>query len=66
MPIYMYIFPFPGKELGWRLPASSYLNMINEDAKLKVYVTAKVVETDQFFTQNEIYDLDKPDLVLEV
>ena len=40
--------------------------MINEDDKLKVYVTAKVVETDQFFTQNEIYDLDKPDLVLEV
>ena len=57
---------FSGKEVGWKLPVTSYINMINDDAKVKVYVTAKVVETGQFFAKHDIYDIEKPDLDIKV
>ena len=45
---------------------TSYINMINDDAKVKVYVTAKVLETGQFFAKHEIYNIEKPDLDIKV
>ena len=40
--------------------------MIADDATIKIYVTAKVKETEQFFAKDEIYQIDKPDIELKV
>ena len=42
------------------------MNEIDEDATVKIWIAAKVSETDQLFFDDVTIDVDKPDLVLEV
>ena len=55
-----------GQTSSWGLPAELYMNEIDEDATVKIWIAAKVSETDQLFFDDVTIDVDKPDLVLEV
>ena len=41
------------------------MNTIDEDATVKIWVAAKVQETDQLFFDDTTIDVDKPDLIVE-
>ena len=50
----------------WTLKAKDYLNEIDEDAMILVFLRAKVEPTGQMFIKKENFPLDKPELDIMV
>ena len=50
----------------WTLKAKDYLNEIDENAMILVFVRAKVEPTGQMFIKEESFPLDKPELDITV
>ena len=48
------------------LPAEGYLNVLKSDAYAKIFVSARVTETKQFFLMEKTLQVNKPDLELQV
>ena len=48
------------------LPAEGYLNVLKSDAYAKIFVSARVTETQQFFLMEKTLQVNKPDLELQV
>ena len=55
-----------GQEKVWMKEASSYFNLLDEDATMGVYVMAKARQTGQVFTARETFWVEKPDLDVQV
>lgn len=58
--------PKQEKKETWNLEPASYLNKLDEDASLSVHAMAQVKQTAQIFTDQQTYELQKPDLQVEV
>jgi len=61
------ILPAKGKEtVEWDLRVTDYLNRLDEDAMLGIYSMVRVQETGQCYSEQDTYNIDKPDLDLKV
>ena len=63
---FLYSFYSLAKEFFFDLESKDYLNVIDEDAKMKEFVTCSVKETGQFYHQEETVHLQKPELNMTV
>ena len=50
----------------WRLKAKDYLNIVDEDAMINIFVVSEVKQTKQIFVQEDTFSLKKPDLSMQV
>ena len=50
----------------WTVEGVDYLNQLDEDANLGVYIMATVKETGQIYTHDDTLEVDMPELMLKV
>ena len=63
MRLFLYI---AAKDASWTLDPVVYLNRLDADASLGVHVMAKVTQTKQTFVHQQSFEVDKPDLDVQV
>ena len=50
----------------WDLKMVDYINKLDEDANVGIFASADVVETNQRFSDQDSFSIDKPDLEMKV
>ena len=62
----IHLLLFIGSSVEWELKIVDYINKLDEDAALGIFASAEVVETKQCFSDQDTFNIDKPDLELKV